>query len=82
MEVKEAIEFVECQLNYYSNPDLVMSKEDIKNKNIEEGIISLLQERDKYEKIVEEIISSRYFSTRDNEYLKSIKQRYFPEGGE
>jgi len=47
-------------------------------KDIDE-IISLLQQGEKYRQIVEEIISSRYFSARDNEYLKSFKQKYFPK---
>ena len=79
MEVKEAIEIINGMhrriIGEWAHSD--KEEEDIR-KELDE-IISLLQQGEKYRQIVEEIISSRYFSARDNEYLKSFKQKYFPK---
>ena len=82
MKIKEAIEFIEFELGRYRNPDFVMDKEDIKNKNIMEGIISLLQQGEKNKQILEGVkyelnwhksdLKEGFGITKDDEILDSI----------
>ena len=75
METKEAIEFVEFELSRYRNPDFVMDKEDIKNKNIMKGIISLLQQGEAYRQMWEEW-KEDWGSKCICEY---VEHKYFPK---
>ena len=86
METKKAIEFVEFELSRYRNPDLVMDKEDIKNKSIMEGIISLLQRGKKYKQMWEKFYKEwgEYPIELHNiaEFMGDLEQKYLKEAKE
>lgn len=83
MKVKEAIEFLEYDHKYKLNRN---SAYNIKKHNEEiQKIISLLQERDKYKDMWEELKDRNHCGSRpdgqylDDEDFEELEQKYFPK---
>ena len=70
MEVKEAIEFV----NLYSGWDL-----DTRFRRRQ--VIALLKQGEAYREIYEEIEKDSHIGTWWEDYIRRIKQKYFPKEG-
>ena len=80
MKTKEAIEFLEEEVEYRFAGDYDISLSEVKEfRDSKQKVIELLEEGGRYKKMWEEVFHYSWESFHEVDILNKIKDKYFPE---